>query len=249
MDKRLKEIEKLVRLKEKENEATKLVELGVAVRGKDGTTPVKGLDYLDGLDGKNGINGRDGYIGLDGKDGKNGKNGERGYIGKTGQDGKDGLDGKNGTKGQDGNDGLTAYEIAVKNGYKKSEKKWLESLEGKEGRGGLRGGSGATAYQQAVQGGYTGTLAEFIAELNSISVAGVHNDLAGLDGGTADQYYHLTSAEYAAFGTGQTATVTNVVDSRTSGGVLQKKTQALTYTNGSLTTVGVISEWTDTTNY
>ena len=30
----------------------------------------------------------------------------------------------------------------------------------------------------------------------------VHNDLTGLQGGTTDPYYHLTSAEYTGTGTG-----------------------------------------------
>ena len=115
----------------------------------------------DGKDGKDGLNGKDG------KDGKSIK-GERGFTGKDGKDGKDGLNGSNGKNGKDGTDGLSAYEIAVDKGYKKSEKEWLESLKGEPGRGGLRGGSGTSAYQLAVQGGYTGTLAEFTSTLSQI---------------------------------------------------------------------------------
>ena len=48
--------------------------------------------------------------------------------------------------------------------------------------------------------------------------------------------------------TGQTSTITNVVDTRMNNGQLQKKTQTLTFTNGLLTTTGEISDWTDTTD-
>lgn len=52
--------------------------------GKDGYTPVKGVDYFDGIDGINGSDGADGktpvkgvdyFDGVDGKDGQNGKDG------------------------------------------------------------------------------------------------------------------------------------------------------------------------------
>lgn len=44
--------------------------------------------------------------------------------------GKDGVDGKNGA---DGKDGLSAYEIAIKNGFEGSEEEWLDSLKGADG--------------------------------------------------------------------------------------------------------------------
>ena len=67
--------------------------------GKDGYTPIKGVDYFDGLPGK------DGKDGLPGEKGEQGPKGEDGYTpikgidyfdGKDGQDGKDGIDGKDG---------------------------------------------------------------------------------------------------------------------------------------------------------
>ena len=74
------------------------------VDGKDGYTPVKGVDYFDG---KNGIDGKDGYTPVKGKDYFDGKNGIDGYTpvkGKDyfdGADGKDGQDGKTPVKGTD----------------------------------------------------------------------------------------------------------------------------------------------------
>ena len=41
--------------------------------GKDGYTPVKGVDYFDGADGYTPVKGVDYFDGADGKDGENGK--------------------------------------------------------------------------------------------------------------------------------------------------------------------------------
>ena len=63
--------------------------------GKDGYTPVKGVDYFDGVDGKDGVNGVDGVNGKDGYtpikgvdyfDGKDGENGKDGYTPIKGTD-------------------------------------------------------------------------------------------------------------------------------------------------------------------
>lgn len=51
------------------------------------------------------------------------------------------------------NQGLSAYEIAVKNGFQGTEKEWLVTLEGK------------SAYEVAVDLGYTGTEAEWLKTL------------------------------------------------------------------------------------
>ena len=70
--------------------------------GKDGYTPIKGVDYFDGKNGKDGADGKDGYTpvkGIDYFDGKDGTNGKDGYTPVKGVDyvdGKDGADGKDG---------------------------------------------------------------------------------------------------------------------------------------------------------
>jgi hypothetical protein len=94
---------------------------------------IKGIDGEDGKDGKDGKDGRNGVDGKDGRDGKDGINGNDGKIGLTGVKGKDGIDGKDGKDGENGKDGLSAYEIAVKNGFKGDEQRWLRSLKGKDG--------------------------------------------------------------------------------------------------------------------
>ena len=44
-----------------------------------------------------------------------------------------------GKDGADGKDGVSAYEIAVRNGFEGSESEWLESLHGKDGQDGKDG--------------------------------------------------------------------------------------------------------------
>lgn len=40
------------------------------------------------------------------------------------------LKGKDGADGKDGENGLSAYEVAVKNGYEGTEEEWLSTLGG-----------------------------------------------------------------------------------------------------------------------
>ena len=74
--------------------------------GKDGYTPVKGIDYFDGQPGKDGADGKDGYTpvkgvdyfdGIPGKDGIDGKDGSDGYTPVKGKDYFDGNNGQDGT--------------------------------------------------------------------------------------------------------------------------------------------------------
>jgi hypothetical protein len=53
-------------------------------------------------------------------------------------------------------DGISAYEIAVDNGFIGTEAQWLDSLVGP---------AGTSAYQLAVQNGYTGNISQWLASL------------------------------------------------------------------------------------
>ena len=75
-------------------------------------------------------------VGPAGTDGKNGKDGINGAIGPKGDPGDPG------TAGKDGNPGMSAYEIAVKNGYTGTESEWLKSLIGSAGKDGNPGPAG-----------------------------------------------------------------------------------------------------------
>lgn len=63
------------------------------------------------------------------------------------------------TLGDPGKDGASAYDIAVKNGYKGSEQDWLATFRGQDGQDGL------SAYQVAVQNGYNGTVGDWLLSL------------------------------------------------------------------------------------
>lgn len=57
------------------------------------------------------------------------------------------------------NQGLSAYEVAVVNGFVGTEEEWLATLDGK------------SIYQIAVDNGYTGTEQEWLAEANAATLA------------------------------------------------------------------------------
>jgi len=65
---------------------------------------------------------------------KHGKDGANGIDGKDGINGRDGKDGKNGKDGKDGANGLSAYEIAVKQGYEGTEEEWIEHITNNGGK-------------------------------------------------------------------------------------------------------------------
>ena len=107
------------------------------VDGKDGYTPIKGIDYFDGLNGKDGIDGHDGYTPIKGVDYFDGDKGEQGVsvikaeINNKGEliitlsdntvfnlgvvVGGKGDKGDSGTNGQDGDDGVGILQVNIVN--------------------------------------------------------------------------------------------------------------------------------------
>lgn len=65
-------------------------------------------------------------------------------------------------------EGMSAYDIAVKNGFNGTEEEWLKSLKGKD--------SGKSAYEIAVENGFKGTEKEWLESLKG------KNGLDGEDG-------------------------------------------------------------------
>jgi hypothetical protein len=73
-----------------------------------------------------------------------------------------------GDKGDPGDDGLSAYEVALDNGFVGTEATWLASLvgpKGDDGDLGPAGEDGLSAYQLAVAGGFVGDQAAWLASL------------------------------------------------------------------------------------
>ncbi len=76
------------------------------------------------------------------------------------------------------NEVISAYDIAVKNGFVGTEKEWLDSLHGANGEDGKDMDiTVLDLYEQAKQTGFTGTFLEFCATLN-IDLPSENNDTA-----------------------------------------------------------------------
>lgn len=91
---------------------------------------------------------------------------ETGNISKQSSGGYVGGGGGSGEPGEPGQDGLSAYQIAVINGFEGSEEEWLESLKGDDGK---------SAFTYAQEGGYTGSEADFTEALGNIGHGGGGN--------------------------------------------------------------------------
>src|SRR3546814_69711 len=90
-------------------------------------------------------------------------------VGPQGPQGIQGIEGPQGIQGIQGEEGLSAYEVAVVNGFAGTEGEWLASLEGpqgipgeqgvqgEQGIQGVQGDEGDTASEVAVANGFVGT--------------------------------------------------------------------------------------------
>jgi hypothetical protein len=79
-----------------------------------------------------------------------------------------------------GSTGLSAYQIAVNNGFVGTEVEWLASLQGINGVDGANGIDGLSAYQIAVNNGFVGTEVEWLASLQGINGVDGANGIDGL---------------------------------------------------------------------
>lgn len=123
--------------------------------------------------------------------GDKGDKGDTGATGATGPAGANGKDGVNGADGKPGSNGLSAYELAVKNGFTGNESAWLESLKGeqgvpgpagangKNGINGVDGKDGMSAYTIAVKNGYNGTESDWINKWVRGTIVSASTDSAG----------------------------------------------------------------------
>lgn len=104
-----------------------------------------------------------------GATGATGPLGNRGYTGVTGPRGYQGYTGATGVTGPQG---LSAYEVAVANGFTGTEAEWLVANQGFTGATGVMGPtgptgpSGATAYEQALANGFSGPIEDWIDSLH-----------------------------------------------------------------------------------
>lgn len=125
--------------------------------GPQGLQGIQGDIGPQGLQGVQGIQGPEGPTGPTGPQGETGLQGPQGIQGDTGPQGPQGdigPQGPQGNTGPDGPDGLSAYEVAVANGFIGTEAEWLASLVGPEGPQGPQGIQGLTGDTgpQGIQG-------------------------------------------------------------------------------------------------
>lgn len=73
--------------------------------------------------------------------------------------------GPEGPPGPPGEDGLSAYEVAVAEGFEGSPAEWLASLEGLPGEDGAPGIDGLSAYEIAVDEGFEGSVEDWLDSL------------------------------------------------------------------------------------
>ena len=126
----------------------------------------------------------------------------KGEKGDQGVAGRDGARGVNGTNGRDGSDGLSAYQIAVQNGFVGSNSEWLNSLKGATAAKGDAGDDGWSPVIKVTVIGlksaleivdWVGGTGEKPSQLGYISESGVVSnidlalDLRGAKGEKGDQ--------------------------------------------------------------
>ncbi len=149
-----------------------------------------------------------------------------------------------------GTAGLSAYEIAVNNGFTGTEEDWLDSLQGATG---IDGQDGLSAYEIAVNNGFTGTEEDWLISLQGVAgIAGQDGSdgVAGIDGLSAYEIavnngFVGTESEWLNSLQGSDANVTlidgtnTIVQSTTSEGATQWQVNVATATG---TTLGVVKE-------
>ena len=120
---------------------SELMSVPYALFSANGTPGPAGANGTDGLSAYE-IAVANGYVGTEAQ-WLTSLEGPQGLQGPAGNDGAQGTQGAQGPAGANGTDGLSAYEIAVANGYVGTEAQWLTSLEGPQGLQGPAGNDGA----------------------------------------------------------------------------------------------------------
>lgn len=96
-----------------------------------------------GPQGSQGAQGPQGNEGSAGPAGPQGLKGDKGDTGSAGAQGIQGLKGDKGDTGLTGNTGMSAYQVAVANGFTGTQAQWLDSLVGPQGPVGPAGSGGS----------------------------------------------------------------------------------------------------------
>lgn len=119
------------------------------IPGQQGPQGPKGDPGAPGANGEQGPRGIQGIQGIQGEQGPQGPKGDKGDKGDMGPEGPrgpegpQGLQGEPGLRGNDGGIGLSAYQVAVNNGFVGTVDDWLLSLKGEKGEKGEPGSGGS----------------------------------------------------------------------------------------------------------
>ena len=145
-------------------------------------------------------------------------------AGLDGADGADGAVGPQGPGGADGADGVSAYQIALNNGFTGTETDWLNSLVGADGVDGAQGPAGPDD-QNLTSAVLTGSLLTInIENGNSTSV-----DLSGLTGSTTSPWTDAGAWVYPTNSTQQVVTGNSIP---LTGAALHAYNLSQNHTNG-----------------
>ena len=115
------------------------------LKGADGYTPIKGVDYFDGTNGQDGKDGADGYTpvkGVDYFDGTNGRNGVDGYTPVKGVDYFDGAKGETGATGNGIASAVLNADYTLTLTFTDGTSYTTSSIRGEKGEKGEKGDAG-----------------------------------------------------------------------------------------------------------
>jgi hypothetical protein len=159
-----------------------------------GATGAQGPVGATGATGAQGIQGIQGPTGATGAQGPVGATGAQGIQGIPGVDGIDGQNGADGADGADGDDGISAYQVALNEGFVGTPEEWLESLigpQGIQGPQGVKGDDGDIGPQgpQGTQG------TQGIQGIPGADGADGTNGTDGVDGLDGDSAYEVAVFE------------------------------------------------------
>lgn len=122
-------------------------------------------------------------------DGTVGPTGPQGETGATGPTGPQGENGAEGATGATGNDGLSAYQVALSQGFIGTEDEWLASLVGPTGPQGNTGPQGETGASGPLASAFPFSLSQYGISFNTTPTGEPQNlNFPGFGYGYASSY-------------------------------------------------------------
>lgn len=154
--------------------------------GTPGPAGPQGIQGIQGVAGPIGPAGVAGSIGATGPAGPQGIQGIQGATGATGPQGLIGVTGPAGPQGVAGSigaNGLSAYQVAVANGFNGTQTQWLASLVGPQGIQGVAEPQGPTGLTSSTIGSNAAFSDAITTFYGDISICGTYTSIAVSDNG------------------------------------------------------------------